>query len=1128
MATNISGKTFDPRNDFSNLVIGQGKLTLDSEQNEASAALDRRWRVETMDLAGRAGYPDWLPDSFRIGLGPGGLQIGPGRFYVDGFLAENHGLTAAQGGTVGFDAAHEELRSTTAIPFDQQPYDPGAVQPDPGDGNQLIYLVAWRREVTHLKDPSLVEPAVGVDTAGRHQTAWQVRALPVPDNVDCSTPDEDIPGWPAIISPSTIRLTNLLVPVSDPENPCEVPSGQPLRTTENRTYRVASHGIAPDGRPLLKWSRTNESVATRVLTIDSATQLTVAEVARDDVHRFSPGDWIEIADDRLELSGDPNLGGQPGLMRMVETADPATNVITFQSPIPAGTFAVDPDGVPNPDLNLRITRWDQSGEVRASGGALLEDLTDPLSPGVFPAPPAGEFVELEAGIAVEISFAPGPQQVRTGDHWIFRARAVTGTIDPLETAPPCATHYHFARLAVVQAGTDGFVDPITDCRDPIDTEEDCCCTFVVRPGESIQTAIDQLPPAGGCVCLKPGVHQLQQPILINRSNVTLKGEAKGVVVRAAGGDRALILQGVSASNPIERLRIQTITFSGDDVPANNGGLLDLLAAEDVIIEDCAVTAQPEEVGIAVRLAACQDVTISDCQIETALTGVLCTVRCADIQVLDCEMNLGRGDGVQGFLGVGMDNGNGALIVRGTTIRNSIAGVIVNDNVGGPPASLATGSQVTDCLIELVNPGGEPDPASLVGVDMASELSEVSGNRISYPGLQQVGIRIGGAHCRVADNACHFIQDQPSLTTVGIVIGVQDSDDDLQNQIIDVQVTGNSIEGPQSGILGVSLQDALISQNRIEGDTGGISVFGVAVSESTGVEINSNTVVNALLGVGATECARLTISDNRIEGGLFGMLVATTASPTITGNQLTDISGGGMLIGATTARTVVRSNRVVRCGFGVGTAIGIGLFLVLGEAVVSNNEVMDIGEGGDEQSSAIALGITGDFVLEALIEGNLVTYTGGQVRDVANEDRALRFRGLLEAAAPVGDRLLVLGFPVKMLGNSFIGTGATALVEILSQSINDNFNIRFERVTFSDNYCMHFAPPQTDQNNNRATVALRGRRGAVVGNQIKSFFGQHVPVNFNGMSSTYVGNVGEQPPTNGATVPTPPNNFNLDT
>ena len=167
---------------------------------------------------------------------------------------------------------------------------------------------------------------------------------------------------------------------------------------------------------------------------------------------------------------------------------------------------------------------------------------------------------------------------------------------------------------------------------------------------------------------------------------------------------------------------------------------------------------------------------------------------------------------------------------------------------------------------------------------------------------------------------------------------------------------------------------------------------------------------------------------------------------------------------------------------------------------------------------------GDLVLEALVDGNLVTYSGGQVRAVSNEDRALQFRGLFEVAVTVSDRRIVLGFPIKILGNSFVGTGQTALVELLDQLVNDNLHIRFERVTFSDNYCMHFAPQTNDA---RATVSLRGHRGVVVGNHVKSLAGNYFPVNFNFMSSTYVGNVGELLPIQGNPIPVPIGNFNLD-
>ncbi|WP_170162108.1 DUF6519 domain-containing protein [Paracoccus siganidrum] len=1117
----ISGKTFDPRDNHGDLLIAQGKLTLDSEQNAAAEARDRRWRVQTMDMIGRAGYPAGLPESFRITLGGGGeVLIGVGRMYVDGLLAENHGLTAAQGGTVGFDAAHAELRSSTAVPFDQQPYLPGTAPPDPAAGDHLVYLDVWRREVNHLKDPSLVEPALGVDTAGRSQTVWQVRSLPVADGVTCATPDDEIADWAGLIAPSSIRLSSFLVPVSDPDNPCEIPPGQQLRTTENRTYRVETHGLAADGRALLKWSRVNASVATRVVSIDSATRITVAQVARDDVHRFVPGDWIELIDDRLEFAG------QPGLMRMVATADPATNVLTFDGAIPAGTFPVDADGVPTPDLNLRIIRWDQGGVVRASGGAVLADLTDAAGPGVFPAPPPGEFVELEAGIAVGIGFAPGPQRVRVGDHWIFRARAATGTIDMLADAPPHGTHHHYARLAVLEGGAGGFAEPVEDCRDPIDPDEVCCCTFVIQPGEDIQQAIDGLPLAGGCICLKPGEHVLPRTLVLARSDVTLHGEARGVTLRAPPNEPALQLAGTLA-DPVSRIRIHTLAFVGEGAEGANNRLLGMDGVEDVTVSDCDFSALQVGIGTAIRISNANDVTVANCRISRALAGVVADENSGDIVVGDCVMALANARGQPALIGIGMADATGPITVRDCTIRGALAGVVVNDDPSAPPASLATNSRVTGCVIELADlPPGNAPPSLVFGIDMAPEYATVSGNAVTYGSAPRVGIRIAGAHSVASGNHCRYQSRPPGLSAVGIVLGATNPDGAAAARTDDVTVGGNTVEGPQSGIFGIAAAHCRIAGNRIDGGELGNTTLGIFLNGCDDMDVAGNTILGAAAAIGAVEGDRCRLRDNRIEGGGFGIVALRMEAPAITGNSLRDCGQGGVLIAATTERSLIDRNRVIRCGSAADQGLGIAAFLVLGEATITGNEVMDTGEGRNgSSSSATAIGILGDLILEALVQGNLVTYGGGQTRDAANEDRAMRLRGLLEASVNFGDRRLVLGFPVKILGNSFIGTGQTALVELLEQRLTDNLVIRFERVTFSDNYCLHFSPPPDDR---RATVSLRGHRGVIVGNHIKSLAGQYFPVNLNGVTSTYLGNVAEAPPIQGATVPMPVANFNLDT
>ena len=51
-----------------------------------------------------------------------------------------------------------------------------------GDGTYLVYLDAWRREITALDDRHIREVALGgPDTSTRLKTVWQVRFLPVAD-----------------------------------------------------------------------------------------------------------------------------------------------------------------------------------------------------------------------------------------------------------------------------------------------------------------------------------------------------------------------------------------------------------------------------------------------------------------------------------------------------------------------------------------------------------------------------------------------------------------------------------------------------------------------------------------------------------------------------------------------------------------------------------------------------------------------------------------------------------------------------------------------------------------------------------------------------------------------------------
>ncbi|MEA2142272.1 MAG: hypothetical protein QOI64_702, partial [Solirubrobacteraceae bacterium] len=538
MGADISRLRFDPLEDFSTVVLQQGRLLLDGDFNEYVAMLDRRLRAETCDLTsfgpdakhqGVAWVPRLTPDAFRVSATGGKLSIGRGRMYVDGLVAENHGR-----GPLAFDPLLSERTGTADTPYDEQPYWP---VPDalPANGPHLAYLDVWRREVTSVEDPDLVEIAVGVDTTARTQTVWQVRLLAnVPASTTCATADDDIPGWLDVISPSAGRLTTGPVKVDDKDDPCALPPSGGYRGLENQTYRIEVHEGGALGKATFKWSRDNASVVQPVVEMRSPTVLRLASLGADDVLNIATGNWVEILDDHYEL------GRRPGVMRKV-TIDDTARTVTFADPLPADLQPVDAQDAAA--RHLRVRRWDQAGIVRDAGGAQLADLDAAGSTGLITVPasaPTPTQVVLERGVAASFAVAAGGSGVfRTGDHWIFVARTADTSVQALIDAPPHGVHHHYARLGVVT-----FPDSETDCRrlwPPEQTggdDHDCSCTVCVTTDPhsiTLQQAIEQVRTSGGTICLAAGVYDLGAGVKIDHArSVRIRGQGTATVLVARG------------------------------------------------------------------------------------------------------------------------------------------------------------------------------------------------------------------------------------------------------------------------------------------------------------------------------------------------------------------------------------------------------------------------------------------------------------------------------------------------------------------------------------------------------------------------------------------------------------------
>src|ERR1700751_6262832 len=103
MGADLSRIRLNPLLDYAGVELKQGAVLLDADANELMGIVDRRLRALASDTLGRATVSFTTPDAFKITVAAGTLQIGKGRLYVDGLLAENHGALQAKPPQPRFD-----------------------------------------------------------------------------------------------------------------------------------------------------------------------------------------------------------------------------------------------------------------------------------------------------------------------------------------------------------------------------------------------------------------------------------------------------------------------------------------------------------------------------------------------------------------------------------------------------------------------------------------------------------------------------------------------------------------------------------------------------------------------------------------------------------------------------------------------------------------------------------------------------------------------------------------------------------------------------------------------------------------------------------------------------------------
>jgi len=568
--------SFDPHKAFSGMWHQQGRVSLEADFNEFEEILDRLRRASTYDTVGAAVVPITTKDGFKLDVDTttNELTIGVGRAYVDGIMVECFGDKNPPP-LLNPHLGHQYWAAP--LPLSKQPF--GYTKLPEGKDPVLVYLDAWRREVTVYEDDDLREPALGgPDTTTRLQTVWQVKALqsdkPPPSPADC---DADWPGWDDLVTPSSARLTVTCQP-APAGGACTVPAKAGYIGLENRLYRVEIHEKGTLGQAKFKWSRDNASLVATVKNITAAgsgSKITVNSTGRDAFTRFEAGANIELLDDAVEFGMyDAPQGGQ--LATITKVTHETGEIIVDKN---LSGFLIKPDRHP------RIRRWDTA----KAGDPVLQSTTP------------GTPIPLEDGIT--ITFGPDASgSVRVGDFWVFAARTTLGDLyHRLDSEPPRGNLHHFMRLGIVTPGTPPAV--LHDCRVlwPPATGGGCGCDFCVTEQShasgalTIQDAVNKAVAAhGGTVCIGIGTFPLDAGVTVEGAfSVRIHGSGVGTVLRADIDGPAL---SISDSVGVEVRDLTVLTFG----KRPNATAIDVSDTTALTLDSLTVFENIDALGFALR------------------------------------------------------------------------------------------------------------------------------------------------------------------------------------------------------------------------------------------------------------------------------------------------------------------------------------------------------------------------------------------------------------------------------------------------------------------------------------------------------------------------------------------------
>jgi hypothetical protein len=819
----------------------QGRVFIDTDGNAQTRIVNKWQDTAARDAIGAdvAAVPADAPLGFHIDSAAAGgvagevnLNLQPGRCWADGLLVHLPG------------PAPVARRATYVVP-PVQPLPAPLIAPA-GERDAVI-LDVWRESLSAFQRPDdFIEPALGgPDTTERVLTSCAFRLLRLAAGDTCTNLADKIDDHFG----NKGRLTVTLQPVVAVGGDCPVVDAGGYVGFEHNLYRIEVAELPPGTPVHFKWSQFNGGL-----------------VGRGRIDPLRPG-FIQITANLQPII----TSGLPGFYLETREYSPTDGYwrTTYGAQVTL-----------NNANELVLPLAPAFGAVPAAGREVFFRLWNGLRPITEFLPGAAS--PLVDGIRLE--FQPDAAgRYAPEDHWTFTVRAdgVQNALIPglpvptlLDNALPDGVHHHRVCLGIITWGAAGAVPTIEDCRNVFQplTKLKGCCTFRVGDGlrsfgdfNTIQDAVNALPPEGGEICLLPGVFA-ENVRIVDRRHIRIHGcgyRSRVVGAAAAAGaepaviliqdsrDITLDLFAVEASDGSTGIRLAGLNTD----PLPTGGTLPRL--REITIRALRITAGDRAAieGIGGRFIIVRECDVRMRDDRGFRPGVILTGDDMEIEHNRISVRSGRQLDDGPTLALPVSTGRGGLQIGGTSERvriidnwiqsgrgNGITlGSVIVETVGGPE------THWPGWVIDYDDPCNPCRPGTTIVVD---------------PGPNDGGTRIRSAGAlydiRIERNRIFDM----GMNGIGVVAFFDLEEVDEMISVVRLDILGNEIRRclqrdvitPDESMLDsagygaiqlADVTDCVIRENTLvdNGSSHVPAICGIYVLHAEGIDVSANRIVN---------------------------------------------------------------------------------------------------------------------------------------------------------------------------------------------------------------------------------------------------------------------------------------------